>query len=148
MGQKVSMILDIRKFFETKLCILFIMKLHYKMRQLFYYKVWQSLLQNASAFSLQNATVLLQNATIIAKCEDFITKYDSYYKMRHLLQNVSAHTNLATIKQHSLITLISWFTIIFICCMVYICSTSCYTMLYFILLVILFFDVYCTPLKL
>ena len=141
MGQKVSMILDIRKFFETKLCILFIIKLHYKMRQLFYYKVWQSLLQNASAFSLQNAT-------IIAKCEDFVTKYDSYYKMRHLLQNVSAHTNLATIKQHSLITLISWFTIIFICSMVYICSTSCYTMLYFILLVILFFDVYCTLLKL
>ena len=59
--------------------------------------------------SLQNATaILLQSVTkFTTKCEDFVTKYDSYYKMRHLLQNVSAHTNLATIKQHSLITLIS-----------------------------------------
>ena len=28
----------------------------------------RSLLQNASGFSLQHATVLLQNATVIAKC--------------------------------------------------------------------------------
>ena len=34
----------------------------------------RSLLQNASGFLLQNATVLLQNATVITKC-------DSYYKM-------------------------------------------------------------------
>ena len=33
----------------------------------------RSLLQNASGFFLQNATVLLQNATGIAKCDDFIT---------------------------------------------------------------------------
>ena len=45
-----------------------------------------SLLQNASGFLLQNATVLLQNATVITKCDDFITKCDSYYKMRRLLQ--------------------------------------------------------------
>ena len=39
----------------------------------------KSLLQNASGFLLQNAKVLLQNAKVI-------TKYDSYYEMRRLLQ--------------------------------------------------------------
>ena len=46
----------------------------------------KSLLQNASGFLLQNATVLLQNVTVITKYNDFITKCDSYYKMRRLLQ--------------------------------------------------------------
>ena len=41
----------------------------------------RSLLQNASGFLLQNATVLLQNATVVTDCDNFITKYDSYYKM-------------------------------------------------------------------
>ena len=40
-----------------------------------------TLLQYASGFLLQNATVLLQNATAIIKCEDFITKCDVYYKL-------------------------------------------------------------------
>ena len=39
------------------------------------------LLQNTLGFLLQNATVLLQNVTIIIKCDDFITKYDVYYKL-------------------------------------------------------------------
>ena len=38
-----------------------------------------SLLQNASGF-------LLQNAVVIAKCDDFITKCNSNYKIRRLLQ--------------------------------------------------------------
>ena len=46
----------------------------------------KSLLENASGFLLQNATVLLQNATVITKCDHFITKCDNYYKIRHLLQ--------------------------------------------------------------
>ena len=45
-----------------------------------------SLLQNASGFLLQNATVLLQNVTVTTNCNNFITKCDSYYKMCHLLQ--------------------------------------------------------------
>ena len=45
----------------------------------------RSLLQNESDFLLQNATVLLQNVTVITS-DDFITKCDSYYKMRRLLQ--------------------------------------------------------------
>ena len=53
------------------------------MRHLFYYKMRQSLLQNASAF-------LLQNATVTKKCDDFITKCESYYKMRRLLKSASA----------------------------------------------------------
>ena len=43
----------------------------------------RSLLQNASGFFLQNAAVLSQNATVITKCDDFITKSNSYYKKRH-----------------------------------------------------------------
>ena len=46
----------------------------------------RSLLQNASGFLLQNATVLLRNATVIRKCDDFITKCDSCCKIRRLLQ--------------------------------------------------------------
>ena len=34
---------------------------------------YDSLLQNAAGFLLQNATVLLQNATVIKKCDNFIT---------------------------------------------------------------------------
>ena len=45
----------------------------------------KSLLQNASAF-------LLQNATVIANCDDFITKCASYYKMRRLLQIATVQT--------------------------------------------------------
>ena len=56
------------------------------MQQLFYYKMRRSLLQNTSGFLLQNGTVLLQNATVITKCNYFIIKSDSFYKMRRLLQ--------------------------------------------------------------
>ena len=56
------------------------------MRQKFITKCDRSLLQNATGFLLQNATVLLQNAAVITKCDDFITKCDSYYKTRRLLQ--------------------------------------------------------------
>ena len=38
-----------------------------------------------SAFSLQNATVIIN-------CDDFLTKCDSYYKMRRLLQIATVHT--------------------------------------------------------
>ena len=56
---------------------------HYcKMRQLFHYKMRQKLWQNASGVLLQNVTVLLQNPSVITKCVDFITKFDSYCKMR------------------------------------------------------------------
>ena len=57
----------------------------------------QIILQNVAAILLQNETevyykmrqVLLQNTTVIIKWDDFITKYDSYYKMRRLLQNAT-----------------------------------------------------------
>ena len=45
---------------------------------------------------LQNATTLLQNATVITNCDDFITKWDSYYKMRLLLQIATVHAPLIT----------------------------------------------------
>ena len=43
---------------------------------------YDTLLQNALGFSLQNATVtLLQNALVIFKCDDFTTKCNTYNKM-------------------------------------------------------------------
>ena len=62
------------------------MEVYYKMREILLQNVTIILLQNASGFLLQIATVLVQNATVITKCNDFATKSNSYYKMRHLLQ--------------------------------------------------------------
>ena len=50
------------------------------MRQLLYCKMQQKFITMCVWF-------LLQNATAITKCNDFIAKCDSYYKMQHLLQN-------------------------------------------------------------
>ena len=50
-----------------------------------------SLLQNASAF-------LLQNATVITNCGEFFTKFDIYYKMRRLLQNASIKCQLLLLQ--------------------------------------------------
>ena len=53
-------------------------KCYYKVRQLFYYKVRQ---------------VLLQSATGITKCNNFITKCDDYYKVRQYRSGSSnSHT--------------------------------------------------------
>ena len=46
------------------------MTVYYKMRQIL----------------LQNVTVLLQDAIVITKCDNFITKWDSYYKTQRLLE--------------------------------------------------------------
>ena len=46
----------------------------------------RSLLQNVSSFLLQHVTILLQNATDITNYDDFITKSNSLYKIRRLLQ--------------------------------------------------------------
>ena len=51
---------------------------YYKVRQLYYYKVRQ---------------VLLQSATGITKCDNFITKCDRYYKVRRLLQSATVHSS-------------------------------------------------------
>ena len=59
---------------------------------LFYYKMRQSLLQNAPDFLLETATVLLQNATVITNCDDFFTKMRQFYKMRYLLQIATDRT--------------------------------------------------------
>ena len=53
-------------------------KCYYKVRQLFYYKVRQ---------------VLLQSATVITKCDNFITKCDGYYIVRRLLQSATVQTS-------------------------------------------------------
>ena len=45
------------------------------MRQVFYYKM----------------RVLLQNATVITNCDSFITKSNSYDKMRRLLKIATVH---------------------------------------------------------
>ena len=69
------------------------MTVYYKMRQMslqnataiLLQKRERSLLQSALGFLYQNETVLLQNATVITKC-------DSYYKIRRLLQISTVHT--------------------------------------------------------
>ena len=43
---------------------------------------------------LQNATDVVTkcDSYFIAKCESFVTKCETYYKVRHLLQNLSVQT--------------------------------------------------------
>ena len=40
---------------------------------------------------LQITTILLQTTTAITNCDKFITNYDSYYKLRQLLQITTEH---------------------------------------------------------
>ena len=49
----------------------------------------RSLLQNASGNLLQMQHFFLQIVAVITKCVNFITKCGSFYKSRHLSQNVS-----------------------------------------------------------
>ena len=64
-----------------------------------YLTCYDSLLQNATDIItkrdidlLQDAPgLLLQNMTVITNCENLITKCDSYYKMRRLLQIATGH---------------------------------------------------------
>ena len=53
-----------------------------------YYKMRQTLLQNVTAILLQNATEVYYKIRqfFTTKCDSFMTKYDSYYKMWRLLQ--------------------------------------------------------------
>ena len=46
-----------------------------------YYQIRQTLLQNVTAILLQNST------KVYYKCNSFVTKCDSYYKIQRLLQN-------------------------------------------------------------
>ena len=66
---------------------------YYKMRQVLLQNATAILLQNAAEvyckmrqpFLLENATVVLQKAAAFTNCNNFITKFGSYYKMRRLL---------------------------------------------------------------
>ena len=60
-----------------------------KVRQLFYYKVRQ---------------VLLQSAAGITKCDNFITKCDRYYKVRRLLQSATVQGLTGFIITDSILT--------------------------------------------
>ena len=57
------------------------------MRQILLQNMTAILLKNATGFLLQNVTVLLQNPIVITNCDDFITEYDVYYKLRKYKQN-------------------------------------------------------------
>ena len=52
----------------------------------YYYKMRQKFITKCVRFLWQNATVLLQNATVVTNCDDFITKFDVYYKLRQYIQ--------------------------------------------------------------
>ena len=72
---------------------------YYKMQQLFYYKMRQKFITKCVRFFITKRAVILQNATVITKCVrffitqcgSFITKWDSYYKMRRVLQIATVH---------------------------------------------------------
>ena len=51
-----------------------------------YYKIRQKFITKCVRFLLQNVTVVIQNEIVITNCDDFIAKFDRYYKMRRLLQ--------------------------------------------------------------
>ena len=94
----MSVVLDTKKSnFENQAClrfhIWFVMSLHYKMRQRFYYKMQQSLLQNSSSVLLQNVKVLLQNLSVITKCIDLDATLKSLF-----LSNAGKTENLHGIR--------------------------------------------------
>ena len=62
---------------------------YYKMRQLFYYKMRQKFITKWVKF-------------FITKCDDFITKCNSYYKMRRLLQIAVGHCHYLPTKEEGL----------------------------------------------
>ena len=60
------------------------------LKKLNYYKAVQKLLQGGTAFRYYNVgQLLLQSGTgsFITKSDNFITKWDGYYKVGHLLQS-------------------------------------------------------------
>ena len=59
---------------------------YYKLRQKFITNYDKILLQITTANLLQITILLLQTMTATANCDKFITNYDSYYKLRQLLQ--------------------------------------------------------------
>ena len=83
-----------------------------------YYKMWQILLQNATAILLQNASgFLLQNTTVLLQNAKVITKFGSYYKvwrlcckMQQLLQNNCLLQNVLvqTDTDKSLLVCLQW----------------------------------------
>ena len=77
--------------------ILFVMTVYYKIRQMLLQNVTAILFSKCDRNLLQNATVLLQNVTVITKCDDFMTKRDSYYKMQRLSQIATVHSQRNTI---------------------------------------------------
>ena len=52
----------------------------------------QDLVKNVPGSLLQYVTVLLKNAIVITKCDNFLTKYDSFCKMQRLLQIATVQT--------------------------------------------------------
>ena len=88
----MSMVLD------TRFHIWFIMTVYYKMRQILLQNAIAILLHKCDRSLLQNAPgFLLQNAAVIAKCDDFITKCNSNYKIRRLLQTALVQCGLKII---------------------------------------------------
>ena len=63
--------------------IWFIMKVYYKMRQLFHYKMRQKFITKCVRF-------------FITKCDSFITKCDSYYKLRQFYYKITYKKNFMT----------------------------------------------------
>ena len=78
----ITSIMEKRKYTLTRILLQNTLNFYYKIRKVF-------LLENVSAFLLQNTSIYLQNAAGITKCADLlqnvagITKRVDYYKTRH-----------------------------------------------------------------
>ena len=57
----------------------------------------QKLIAKFDRFFIIKCDSLLQNATVTTKCDNFITKCDSYYKMRRLLQITTVQTVVSAV---------------------------------------------------
>ena len=66
------------------------------MRHLYYYKIWQKFTTKCVRF------FNIKCGSIITKCVDFVTKFDSYCKMEHLLQNASVQMSYASCNKCSI----------------------------------------------
>ena len=89
----LSYLIDYDSLFQTEADI------STKCDSFFITKCNRSFLHNASGILLQNATVLLAISTGITRCDDFITKYDSFYKMRRLLQSATVQLSMTSVNK-------------------------------------------------
>ena len=77
------------------------------MRQILLQNATASLLQNASGFLLQTATILLQNTTILLQSVTVIAKCDVHHKLRQYNLKNCLHSRIILLNGIQIETIIS-----------------------------------------